>query len=236
LKLPEQIGRGRTQNAGLVEASLREEIISLKLAPGSVLSRIDLQSRFGVSSTPIRDALLRLQEEQLVEIFPQSATIVSAIDPVRAARARFLRRSVELELVRLLALEEAPETIENLRSLLRQQQALAEVGEYEAFSRADRDFHKVMFDSLHMTELWHLIQKQSGHIDRLRRLNLYVGGKMDQVVAAHKRIVDAIAAADPAAAQAALRDHLSTPREVIETLRERYPEYFRENRSLLNEL
>src|SRR6185312_1845819 len=64
---------------------LREMILSLELPPGMHLSRADLASRFGVSQTPVRDALLRLGEEGLVDIFPQHATVVSAID-LTAAR------------------------------------------------------------------------------------------------------------------------------------------------------
>jgi GntR family transcriptional regulator, rspAB operon transcriptional repressor len=60
-------GRG---GAAHVFQSLRQDIIALPLAPGTVLSRAELQHRFGLSSTPIRDALMRLQEEGLVEVFP----------------------------------------------------------------------------------------------------------------------------------------------------------------------
>ncbi len=66
--------------------TLRQEIIALTLAPGAVLSRAELQDRFGLSSTPVRDALMRLQEEGLVDVFPQHATVVSAIDLRRRVR------------------------------------------------------------------------------------------------------------------------------------------------------
>ncbi len=84
---------------------LRGMIISLELPPGSSLSRAALAGQFGVSSTPIRDALMRLDEEGLVEVFPQYATVVSRIDVHRAQQAHFLRQALELEIVRLLALQ-----------------------------------------------------------------------------------------------------------------------------------
>src|SRR3954452_13682863 len=59
---------------------LRERIISLELGPGTVLSRAALAEEFRVSSTPIRDALMRLETERLIEVFPQHATVVSPID------------------------------------------------------------------------------------------------------------------------------------------------------------
>jgi signal transduction histidine kinase len=82
---------------------LREQIMSLALEPGTELSRAELVDQFGVSQTPIRDALMRLAEEGLVDIFPQHATVVCPINIALARQAHFLRRSVELEVVHTLA-------------------------------------------------------------------------------------------------------------------------------------
>ena len=65
---------------------LRNAIIALELPPGAPLSRAELAGQFGVSSTPVRDALMRLEEEGLVDVFPQHATVVSQIDVDRANR------------------------------------------------------------------------------------------------------------------------------------------------------
>src|ERR1041384_4104949 len=93
------------QAAPQVFERLRGMIIALELPPGSPLSRAALAEQFGVSSTPIRDALMRLEEEGLVEVFPQYATVVSRIDVRLAQQAHFLRQALELEIVRLLALK-----------------------------------------------------------------------------------------------------------------------------------
>ena len=68
---------------------LRNMIIALELPPGSPLSRAELAGQFGVSSTPMRDALMRLEEEGLVDVFPQHATVVSRVDVGRAAAGTF---------------------------------------------------------------------------------------------------------------------------------------------------
>ena len=212
--------------AGFVFETLRAEIIALTLKPGMVLSRQELQERFGYSSTPIRDALMRLQEEGLVDVFPQHATVVSSIDVARARQGQFLRRSIELELVRTLALDPAAAPIERLRSLIRQQAAFADLGEHEAFASADQAFHRALYDALGMGELWHLVRRQSGHIDRLRRLHLPKEGKMHEILGAHTAIVDAIEAHAPEKAQDALRDHLSRSLDFVDTLRQSHPDYF----------
>src|SRR3981081_589574 len=84
------------QAAPQVFERLRKLITSLALPPGSPLSRNALAGQFGVSSTPIRDALMRLEEEGLVEVFPQYATVVSRIDIGLAQQAHFLRRRAAL--------------------------------------------------------------------------------------------------------------------------------------------
>lgn len=221
---PLTIPRGR--GAQSIFDALRDEIIALKLTPGTILSRIELQTRFGLSSSPIRDALIRLQVEGLVDIFPQHATVVSPIDLERARQAQFLRRSVELEIVRQLALDPGTAPLQKLRSLIRQQATLAELGEYETFTTLDHAFHRAMYEAVRLVDLWDLVRRQGGHIDRLRRLNLPVSGKMQGIIEDHTAIVDAIAAGNPAAAQEALRDHLSRSIQFVGQLREAYPQYF----------
>jgi DNA-binding GntR family transcriptional regulator len=213
--------------AAAVFDALREEIISLALTPGTMLSRQELQERFGFSSTPIRDALMRLQEERLVDVFPQHATVVSTIDLDLARQGQFLRRSVELELVRALALAPQAAVLAKMHSLIRQQTAFADLGEHEAFVAADHAFHRSLYDAAQMTALWELVRRQSGHIDRLRRLHLPKEGKMREILAAHTAIVEAIAAGDAAAAQGALRDHLSRSLDFVPSLRDLHPTYFR---------
>jgi len=219
--------RGRGGAAHVFE-TLRQEIIALTLAPGAVVSRAELQDRFGLSSTPVRDALMRLQEEGLVEVFPQHATVVSPIDLERAQQGQFLRRSIELEIVRTLALKPDRAVLERLNSLIRQQSAFARLGEHGAFTAADQTFHKTMYEHARVAELWDLVARHSGHIDRLRRLHLPVPGKMRDVIRDHQAIVDAIAAGKPGEAQAALRDHLSRSLGFVETLRQSHPDYFRQ--------
>ena len=93
---------------------LREQIMSLELAPGAPLSRVTLAEAYGLSQTPIRDALMKLAEEALVEIYPQHTTVVSRIDIAAARQAHFLRRSIELEIVHVLAQQPDPLLVQRL--------------------------------------------------------------------------------------------------------------------------
>src|SRR6201991_1533514 len=125
------------QAAPQVFEQLRGMIIALELPPGSSLSRAALAEQFGVSSTPIRDALMRLEEEGLVEVFPQYATVVSRIDVHRAQQAHFLRQALELEIVRMLALKPDASLNVELNAAIARQQQFAKAGDFEKFMAAD---------------------------------------------------------------------------------------------------
>jgi DNA-binding GntR family transcriptional regulator len=204
---------------------LREMILSLELTPGTVLSRTELANRYGLSQTPVRDALMKLGEEGLVDIYPQHATVVSQINVTSALQAHFLRRSIELEVVRTLAEQRNATLIAELRVTVARQTELLDLKNYEEFSLLDQEFHRQMYEAAGVPQLWDLVRRLSGHIDRLRRLNLPVEGKTIAVVRDHTEIVDAIDKGDVDAAQAALRKHLSGTLSQIDQIRTSHPNF-----------
>jgi DNA-binding GntR family transcriptional regulator len=220
----ERLDRDR-QAAPQVFDRLRELITSLALPPGSPLSRTALAEQFGLSSTPIRDALMRLDEEGLVEVFPQHATVVSRIDVKLAQQAHFLRQALELEIVRALALDHGPHLVDELNETIAQQQRFAKAGDFAEFTSADNDFHRQLYAATDRLALWALVRSRSGHIDRLRQLHLPSPGKAQDILRHHKLIVKAIAASEPEAAQQHLRTHLSGTLAYLDRIRARYPEY-----------
>ena len=221
--------RVRSQQAApQVFEQLRDMILSLKLAPGTALSRSELQRQFGLSSTPVRDALMRLDEAGLVEVFPQSGTIVSLIDVPLARQAPFLRRSIEQEAVRVLAQAPDGAVVSQLRAVIDEQSRRAKEKNLERFNEADLAFHKILYDASGVPDLWALVRSRSGHIDRIRRLHLPIGGKAAQIVRDHSAIVNAIAKGQPDRAQSELRDHLSRSLAFSDELRVRFPGYFKE--------
>ena len=82
-------------------------------------------------------------------------------------------------------------------------------------------------DAVGMAGLFHLVRRQSGHIDRIRRLHLPHSGKMQEVIRDHGKIVKALVAGDAAAASQAMRDHLSQSLAYSPRLREQHPGYFK---------
>jgi DNA-binding GntR family transcriptional regulator len=221
---PRRLDRTR-QAAPQVFERLREMIIALELAPGAVLARNELAHMFGVSQTPVRDALIKLSEEGLVDIFPQHATVVSRIDIASAQQAHFLRRAIEVEVAATLAARPTELLVAQLRAQVEIQSALAAGDDYGQFIAADREFHRLMYVAAGVPDLFDLVRRHSGHVDRLRRLHLPAGGKTRSVVRDHKRIVDAIAAGHAEEARQRVREHLSGTLGQLEQIRAAHPDF-----------
>lgn len=204
---------------------LRSLIIDLTLPPGTLLSRMELARHYDISQTPVRDALMRLAEEGLVDIFPQHATLVSRIDVARAQEAHFLRLAVETEIARTLAAQADLVLIERLRALVARQKRHAREKDLAGFEAADQEFHRQMYEAAQVPQLYPMIRSRSGHLDRLRRLHLPAPGKAAAVVADHGSILEAIGLGDAAAAEHAVRRHLSGTLANVEDIRRRHADY-----------
>jgi DNA-binding GntR family transcriptional regulator len=224
LREPPRLDRSR-HAAPQVLDYLRERIIALELPPGIVLSRAELAARFGLSQTPVRDALIRLEEEGLVEVFAQHKTVVSRIDIRSAQQAHFLRRAVELEVVRVLAARADAALVKELRATIARQKIALEAGDYPAFVADDQAFHRRMYEAAGVPDLHAVVRRQSGHIDRLRRLHVPEPGKGSAILDDHKRIADAIARGKPDDASRRLREHLSGTLTWVDAVRRKYPDY-----------
>lgn len=205
---------------------LRERIIALELKPGTGLSRPALTEFYRVSQTPIRDAILKLEQEGLVEIYPQSKTLVARIDVANAKETQFLRTAIELEVARALALDGDKMKVAPARRLLDQQREALGRGDFARFIQLDRQFHASLAEAAGHAGLWDLIRRRSGHLDRLRQLHLPSPGKGQAIMADHQEILAAIDSGKEDAARKAVRKHLSGTLQAIDQIVAKYPGYF----------
>lgn len=212
--------------AARVYAALRAQIISLELQPDTTLVRNDVADAFGVSQSPVREAIQRLEQEGLVISYPQSRTVVSKIDVAHARETQFLRVSVELEVAHTLARSGDPALLAPSARLLRMQKLAGEDRDIAEFTTLDRLFHLSLFEAAGVRALWHLIADRSGHIDRLRRLNLPDPGKIAEVIRHHEDILAAIASGNRDNVESAVRTHLSGTLAATQKIMEQHPQYF----------
>ncbi|MFC3127411.1 GntR family transcriptional regulator [Pseudoroseomonas globiformis] len=216
----------RKSAADFAYGALRRAIIDLELAPGMPLSRAELAQRLGLSQTPVREALIRLEGEGLVEVVPSASTRVSLIDLDTAREALFLRRAVEAEVVREVARQPREALGRQLRTSLERQAGLLAEQDHRGLTEADTEFHGLFHEAAGMAGLWTMIGGRSGHLDRLRRLHLPSPGKGTAILREHGALAAAILAGDAAGAEATLRAHLADTLSRVTDIVALHPAFF----------
>lgn len=183
-----------------------EAIDSHVYKPGDRLVESDLADRFGVSRTPIREALQRLETQSLLTRDGRSL-IVSSLDHTQMAELYVVRGELEGLAARLAASHATPEEKRVLRDMLEADRAL--VGDPSALSRANKRFHKQIHLASHNRFLVQQLDLVHRSMALLATTSLAAEGRGQGALAEHEAIVAAIEAGDGEAANAALREHIS---------------------------
>lgn len=194
----------------LVYQGLRSDIVGMAVQPGDKISENDLARRFGVSRTPAREAMQRLADEGLLEIFPQSGTFVARIPYEELPEAMVIRKSLERTTASMAATLATRSQVLTLASIVEQQREAADVGNASAFHRADELFHAKLAEIAGYPGIWKLVLQVKTQVDRFRQLTLVVPHRMFIVIEQHERILAAIQKADPEAAGQAMVAHLDS--------------------------
>jgi DNA-binding GntR family transcriptional regulator len=219
--------RARANNtAHLVYRELRNDIVSMRREPGQPIVEKDIALARGVSRTPVREALLRLADEDLVEIFPQSGTFVARIPASALPEAILMRTALEQTTARLAAERAHAGDIARLHDLIERQRRVEARGDRDGFHAADEAFHAAIAEAAGHPGIWRFIEQVKIQVDRYRRLTLPVPGRMRLVLGEHAAVVAAIEAHDPPAAAAAMAAHLERLRASIGDVRDLNPDYF----------
>jgi GntR family transcriptional regulator, rspAB operon transcriptional repressor len=217
--------RGRTA-ANLIYLALRDDIVAMRMKPGEPINEKRLALDHGVSRTPVREALLRLAGEHLVDIFPQSGTFVARIPIVALPEAILIRKALEVMTAREAARNAGPERIAALRQSIERLRTLTRKGDRPRFHAADDAFHAAIAEAAGHPGVWRLVQQVKVQVDRYRLLTLPVPGRMARVVEEHAAVVEAIATHDEARASDTMASHLDGLSASISDVRNLNPQYF----------
>ena len=123
---------------------LEREIVTLRLAPGQMLTEATLIDRLGVGRTPVREAIQRLAWEGLVDIRPRSGIQISSLDPMEFAKVLDARRGVEQVLAKSAARYASSADDEAFRFVGGQMQTAAQTGDVDLFLDADKAFDTIL--------------------------------------------------------------------------------------------
>lgn len=214
--------------ASVVYTGLRRQITELALKPGELLVEQRLAKEFGVSRTPVREVLVWLASEGLVEISHNRGAMVAPIRVESVKTAQFVRESLEIS-VALKAAEHMSSLAElRLFHTIEEQELANREGNATLFYTSDEAMHLEIAKIAGLPLVWNYIEETKVQMDRVRRLSLSKANSFDRLIAQHRRIVTAIAANNAAQIQQNLREHLRQVLPDIDALRRSAPGYFDE--------
>jgi len=198
-----------TTKAERVYATLRRRIRELTLPPGAPLRKEELALELGVSRAPVSEAIARLAEEGLAEVFPQHGSFVAVIRAADVRESLFIRTALETEAMRRLAPAADAALLARLdENLASQAEALAD-GDLGRFYDLDEALHGLLFAAVERPRAARLLDAARAPLDRVRRLALPEPGRPQATFAEHLRLVEAVRSGDSEFAASAMRVHLA---------------------------
>lgn len=189
---------------------LKQEILDLVLYPGQLLSENEICERFEVSRTPVRDAFRRLQEQDFVNTVPYAGTYVTLLNLNNIKQMIYMRVAVETLVIRDFMEVATPLIMEDVRYMIRRQQALILLDNFEPeqFYRMDAQFHAIWFEATDKKKLWELIQAQQLHYTRFRMLDFVTETDFTRIIKEHTEIFQLLEKRDKDGVEEVLKDHL----------------------------
>jgi DNA-binding GntR family transcriptional regulator len=194
---------------------LREQIEELiatgQLAPGSALDEVALAERFGVSRTPVREALIQLAAEGLVQSRPRRGAVVSSVGPARLLEMFEVMAELEALCARQAARRMTASEQETLVAAHRGCEAAR--GDPDAYFYANERFHALIYAGSHNGFLAEEAAALQRRLRPYRRLQLRVRNRMARSFTEHEAVVDALLAGDADRAADAMRGHVNVQGE-----------------------
>lgn len=172
----------------------------------------------------MREALITLVNEGLVEIRPQRGTFVKRIDLESVLNGRFVREAVEADIVRMIAKKPDKSLVADLRKQLTEQRK-CRTNSASDFIELDEKFHHTLADAAGMHKVWDFLEATKAQMDRVRFMT-FGDFPTQTLIEQHQLIVDCIDEAAPGRAQTAMRNHLREILGVLPEVMESNPEYF----------
>ena len=201
---PRQVRRYAT-TPDLIADALRADILRGALAPGQALRQEELAGRFGVSRLPVRDALLRLEGEGLVDVLPNRGAFVTALSAAEVREIYHLRALLEGD-----AIEQAVPrlTAADWRRIDAAHAAATHTAGGAEWADGDRDFHLALYAPSGRPRQLALIETLRRTVDRYATAHAALPSRTAEWLADHDAIVAACRAGDAAGARERLTDHL----------------------------
>ncbi|MFD7292073.1 GntR family transcriptional regulator [Streptomyces sp. NPDC059897] len=217
---PNSLARRPLQQTSMqakVAEELRRMIISGELPPRSSLSEMTLSQTFGVSRTPIREALKQLQIEGLVEVRPRVGTFVAVPSRREITELFQMKELLEGAAARLLAFRGNVPEVERLAANMSAADEAVRAGDSEQYEKLVHDFHELIMvgaDNSKLEAHYRTLMNQLAYA-RLVRTSLSQPGRLSESDHEHHRVLDLIRAKDGDGAERVMREHVRRSHQAL---------------------
>jgi DNA-binding GntR family transcriptional regulator len=199
----------------IVFESLREAIINGVLKPGERLMEVQLAEEMGVSRTPVREAIRKLELEGFVIMVARKGAYVAGISMKDVVDVFEIRAALEGLAASLAAERITDEEKEEMERLLVRKAACVEAGDYDSLTEIDTEFHELLYKASRNERLMQIISNLREQINRFRMVSLAFPGRGREALEEHKKMAEAIAERDAALAQALAQEHIENAENAL---------------------
>ncbi|ULO08792.1 GntR family transcriptional regulator [Paenibacillus sp. 19GGS1-52] len=216
-----------TNNRDILYSVIKNRILTMEYIPGQKISELEIAQQTNISRTPVREAFLRLSEEGLLQIVPQSGTYVSKIDLKMAEEARFVRQNIEKVIVANSCTHITPEQIANIQDIIDLQEFYSKKNQPEKFFDLDEKFHYAFYKIESKENTWNWLQSFNAHLNRFRWIrSSLVELDLNLLIEHHKEILNVVKLGDAQRAEDLVSEHLHLMVDEKDIVLKKYPDYF----------
>ena len=195
--------------------TLREAIRKGILEPGERLMEVQLAEELGISRTPVREAIRKLEQEGYVIMMPRRGTYVSSVSVSDIKEIFEIRSALESLSTGLAARRIEPDELEKLRALLAEIEGHIKSRDMDKIVEADIEFHGLLYRVSRNERLVAIIGNLKEQLARFRTLSMSYPGRLQETLEEHRAMVEAIAAGDVEAARDAADRHMERAEETL---------------------
>lgn len=168
--------------------NLQKSIIELEYKPGELLKKQELCKEFGISRTPLSEAIALLMQDGLVEVVPQAGTYVARLSMDDLHEGAFIREALEIAAIKLLAGIITEPQLVKLRRNLRLQRVFIDDEDFQGFYALDAQFHAMLLDFTGFDKLSRVADSAWINVNRVRRLLMPIAGRVEETYQEHVEI------------------------------------------------
>lgn len=221
------IPRKKESTREFIYRTLKQSIIEFYFIPGDKISEPSIAEELQVSRTPVREALILLENEGLVNIQPKQGTFVSQINTADVKNFVFMRKTIESEIIRLACEKATLDSIAEMKEELQAQKVFLKIkdGRISMFL-LDNSFHRLIYEISDHGDAWKLLQKNGGAFNRLRTLEVLDINYTDRRYKENVELTEIIENQQIDKIESFINKHLDALDSTLPRLQKDYPKYF----------